>query len=69
MNGTFKGVVRDFYCVVEASGWGWGVEKGLCFVRWFRRSDRRRMRMKTLECCQMMASDKHHENFDFLHLL
>jgi hypothetical protein len=30
MNGKFKGVVRDFYCVVEVSVSMWGVEKGLC---------------------------------------
>ena len=32
------GEVRDVYCAVD--GAAVGVEKGLCFVRWFRRSDR-----------------------------
>lgn len=69
MNGKFKGVVRGFYCGVEVSGWVWEVEKGLCFVRWSRLSDRYRMKMKVLELCQVMASDKRHGNFDFRHML
>lgn len=32
MNGKFEGVVRDFYCMVEVSGWGWGLRKGFALL-------------------------------------
>ena len=50
--------------MVEVSGRGRGrvgVENGLCFIRRFRLSDRYRMKMKMLERCQVMASDKRTE--------